>query len=134
MRAAAVQEGDEDGHDHRRAADEHAGDGGLRGAFGGQDGQVETDHADGGEHCEARPLTGRERPQPGSGAAAGERDQQHAGERVAQELAAGVRVVAEQAVGGEGSSDEDTGERGEQGAARGGGVHGSDARNGGGPV
>ncbi|KUL80041.1 hypothetical protein ADL34_03870 [Streptomyces sp. NRRL WC-3605] len=134
MRAAAVQERDEDGHGHGGAADEDAGDGGFRRTFGGEDGEVETEHADGGEHPEARPLADGERAQPRGGAAPGERDQQQAGERVAQELAARVGVVAEQAVGGEGSSDEDAGERGEQRAARGGGVHGSDARKGGGPV
>lgn len=124
-----VQQGHDHGHHHRRAADEDTGDRRFGRPLGGDDGQVEADHADGGEDDEAGPLTPGERAQPGRGAPSGERDEQETGEAVAQELAAGVRVVAEQAVGGEGSSDEDAGERGEEGTAHGGGVHGSDARN-----
>lgn len=134
MGAAPVQQGDDDGHDHGRAADEDAGNRRFGRPLGGDHSQVEADHADGGEHHESGPLTGRERAQPGRGVTPGQRDEQEAGEGVAQELTAGVRVVAEEAVGGEGSSDEDAGERGEEGSARrGGGVHGSDARKRSGP-
>ncbi|MEY9989669.1 hypothetical protein ABIE67_001701 [Streptomyces sp. V4I8] len=124
-----VHQGHDHGHDHGRAADEDSGDSRFGGALGGDDGQVEADHADRREHHEAGPLTGGESAQPGRGVPSGEGDEQETGEGVAQELAAGVRVVAQEAVGGEGCSDEDTGERGEEGSARGGGVHGSDARN-----
>lgn len=133
MGAALVQQGDDHGHDHGCAADEDSGNRRFGRALGGDHSQVEADHADGGEYYEAGPLTGRERAQPGRGATPGQRDQQEAGEGVTQELAAGVRVVAEEAVGGEGSPDEDAGERGEQGSARGGGVHGTDARKRSGP-
>ncbi|KUL33199.1 hypothetical protein ADL12_22025 [Streptomyces regalis] len=126
--SASVQQGDDDGHDHGRTADEDTGNRRFGRALGGDDGQVEADHADGREHREAGPLTGGECPQPGRGVPPRQRDEQETGEAVAQELTACVRVVAKEAVGGEGPSDEDTGERGEKGTARGGGVHGSDAR------
>ena len=77
---------------------------------------------------------GVEAPQRRRAAPADQRQQQQAGEAVAQELAARVRVVAQDAVGGEGGADEDTGEGGEQGPSDGGGVHGRDAMKGGGPV
>jgi len=102
--------------------------------FGGDDSQVETDHADGCEECESGPLTWRERPQPGCRVLSGEGEQQQAGEAVAQELAARVRVVAENAVGGEGRADEDAGEGGKWGAAGGGCGHEGDARERDGPV
>ncbi len=129
-----VQQRDQDGHDHRRAAHEHARDGRFRGAFGGDDGEVEADHPHGREQREAGPLAGFERPQPGRRAPSDQREEQQRGHAVAQELSARVRVVAEKAVGGEGPADEDTGERGEQRPARGGDVHGSDVRKRGGPV
>lgn len=47
------QEGDDNGHDHRGAAHEHARNGWFRGAFGGDHGEVEADHADGREQREA---------------------------------------------------------------------------------
>jgi hypothetical protein len=129
-----LQERDDDRHHHGRAADEDARYRRFRGALGGDDREVEADHAHGGQQREAGPLAERERPQPGRGPRAGQRDEQHAGQAVAQELAARVRVLTQDAVGGEGPSDEDTGECGEQGSPRGGGVHGSDARERGGPV
>ncbi|GAA4053944.1 hypothetical protein GCM10022233_26670 [Streptomyces shaanxiensis] len=134
MRAPPVQQGDDDGHDHGRAADEDTGNRRFGGALGRDDGQVEADHAHGRQRRETDPLTRGERPQPGRGVTSGQGDEQETGEGVAQELAAGVRVLAEQAVGGEGASDEDAGEGGEEGTACGGGVHGSDARNRRGPV
>lgn len=133
MGSAPVERRDDDGHHDRGAAHEDAWNGRLRGALGGDDGHVEANHADGGEQCEAAPRAGPERPQPGRGASPGEGQEQQAGESVAEELTARVRVVAKLAVGGEGRADEDTGEPCEQRSA-GGGVHGSDARKGGGPV
>jgi hypothetical protein len=132
--SASVQEGDEDRHHHGRAADEDTGNGRFGGALRREDRQVEADHAHAREQREAGPEAGRERPQPRRGVPAGQRDEQQEGQAVAEELAAGVRVFTEDAVGGEGPSDEDTGERGEQGSPHGGGVHGHDARNYGGPV
>lgn len=131
---AAVQERNDDGHHHGRASHEDAGHRRFRGAFGRDDGQVEADHPDCGEQGETGPLAGREQPQPRRRSRPGQREQQQTGEAVAQELAARVRVVAKDAVRGEGPADEDTGERGEEGSAGGGGVHGSDARQRRGPV
>lgn len=133
LRAAPVVERDEDGHHDRCAADEDTRDRGFRAAFGGDDGQVEADHADGRQQREAQPLAGAERAQPQAGVPSGERGEQQAGQRVAQELAAGVRVVAQDAVGGEGPADEHTGECGE-GSAAGGGFHDRDAKKRRGPV
>ncbi|BBC38219.1 hypothetical protein SGFS_095130 [Streptomyces graminofaciens] len=130
----AVQQRYEDGDDHRGAAHEHARHRRFRGAFGGEDGEVEADHADGRDEGEPGPLPCGQTPQRCRAAAADEREQQDAGQGVAEELAARVRVVAEDAVGGEGGADEDAGERGEEGAAGGGGVHDGDARKAGGPV
>ncbi|SEP89087.1 hypothetical protein SAMN04487983_1002102 [Streptomyces sp. yr375] len=79
-------------------------------------------------------MAGGERAQPDPGIRAGQGYEEQEGEAVAQGLAARVGVGAEDAVGGEGRSDEDAGERGEQAPARGGGVHGRDPRNDGGPV
>ncbi|GGW58244.1 hypothetical protein GCM10010350_48380 [Streptomyces galilaeus] len=133
-RAASLHERDEDRDDDGRAAHQDAGDGRFGGTLGGQDGEVEADHADGGEQGEAGPLAGGERAQAGQGTRAGEGHEQQAREAVAQGLSAGVRVVAQDAVGGEGRSDEDAGERGEEGATRGGDVHEGDVRKRGGPV
>lgn len=133
MGATPVDEGHDNGHHDRRAADEDTGDGGLGRTFRRDDGHVEADHADGREQREAGPLPGRECPQPGRRAAPHQRHEQQAGEAVAQELAARVRVVAQDAVGGEGRADEDAGECGEERSAGGGGVHGNDARERGGP-
>ncbi|GED88307.1 hypothetical protein TNCT6_53920 [Streptomyces sp. 6-11-2] len=131
---ASLQYGNDDRHHHGGAAHEDPRYRRLGAAFGGEHGQVEADHADRREQREPDPLAGCEPPQPGRCVPPGERQEQQAGQAIAQELAARVRVVAEDAVGGEGRPDEDAGERGEQGAARGGGVHGSDARRRGGPV
>ncbi|MGX1268553.1 hypothetical protein RKD18_001747 [Streptomyces phaeoluteigriseus] len=133
-RAASFEERHEDRDDDGRAAHQDAGDGRFGGAFGGQDGQVEADHADGREQRETDPLTGGQRAQATHGARAGEGHEQQTGEPVAQGLPAGVRVGAQDAVGGEGRSDEDAGERGEEGAAWDGDVHDRDARKHGGPV
>lgn len=133
MRAAPVQERDEHGHHDRRAAHEHPRDGGLCAAFGGEDGQVEADHADGREQGQAAPLAGPEPAQPPARVPSGERGEEQAGQPVAQELAAGVRIVAQDAVGGEGPADEHTGESGEEGAVAC-GVHDGDAREVSGPV
>ena len=132
-RTASLQEGDENRDGHGSAADEDSGDCGFGAAFGGDDGKVEADHADSREQGETGPLACRERAQPGLLVLAGEREEQQAGEAVAQELAARVRVVAQDAVRAEGRADEDAGEGGERGAAGGGGGHGSDARESGGP-
>lgn len=132
--AAPVEERNDDGHHDRCAADEDTRHRGFRAAFGGDDGQVEADHADGRQQPEAEPPAKAERAQPRTGVPSGERGEQQAGERVAQELAAGVRVVAQDAVGGEGPADEHTGEGGEEGAAGGGGFHDRDARKRRGPV
>ncbi|GAA2479216.1 hypothetical protein GCM10010276_14680 [Streptomyces longisporus] len=134
MGAAAVQERDDNGYGHGRAAHEDAGHRRFRGALGRDDGQVEADHADGGEQGEAGPLAGREPPQPRRRSRAGQGQKQQTGEAVAEELAARVRVVAEDAVRGEGPAHEHTGEGGEEGSSGGGGVHGSDARQRRGPV
>ncbi|GAA3836614.1 hypothetical protein GCM10022403_081480 [Streptomyces coacervatus] len=134
MRPAALQDGDDDGHHHGRASHEDSGHRRFRGALGRDHRQVEADHADGGEQRETGPLAGREQPQPRRRSRAREWDEQQTGEAVAQELAARVRVVAQDAVRGEGPADQDTGECGEEGSAGGGGVHGSDARQRGGPV
>lgn len=133
-RAAPVEERDDDGHHDRRAPDEDTRYRGFRAVFGGDDGQVEADHADGRQQPEAEPLASAERAQPQAGVPSGERGEQQAGERVAQELAAGVRVVAEDAVGGEGPADEHTGDGGEDGPAGCGGFHDRDARKRRGPV
>lgn len=136
--AAAAQQREQDGDDDRRAADEDARDGGFGGALGGDDGQVEADHADGGDGGEPAPLPPGEGAQRRGGAPGDEREEQQAGDAVADGLAAGVRVVAEDAVGGEGGADECAGESGEehpgQGAAGGSGFHEDDARDRGGPV
>ena len=71
--SASVQQRHENGHDDRRAAHEDAGDGRFRGAFGGEHGEVEADHADGREQRETRPLAGVERAAAGRGAAPAER-------------------------------------------------------------
>jgi hypothetical protein len=133
LRTTAVEERDDDRHRHGSAAHEDARYGRLGGALGGDDGQVEADHAYSREQRQPGPPAGREPAQALRRPAAGEREEQHSGQSVAQELAARVRVVAEQAVGGEGASDEHAGECGEQGAATG-GVHDGDARDRGGPV
>jgi len=133
LRSAALLEWDEDSHDDRGAAYEDTRYRGFRGVFGGDHGEVEADHADGREQREACPLARRQRAQGCRAAPSDQREEQQAGEAVAQELAARVRVVAEDAVGGEGCSDEDGGESREQGPARG-DVHGSDATKDGGPV
>jgi hypothetical protein len=124
----------EHGHDDRGAAHEDAGDRRLGRPLGGENREVEAEHADGRDQREESPLAGREPPQRGAAAPADEGQQKDTGEAVAQELAARVRVVAKDAVGGEGSSDEYTGEGGERGTPGGGGVHESDATNGRGPV
>jgi len=126
---AAVRQGYEDGHHHRGAADEHPGNGRLRRAFGGEHAQVEADHADRREHAEPHPPAGAEAAQGSQAPSPDQRQQQKAGESVAQELTAPVRVVAEDAVGGEGTPDEDTGQGGEQGSADAGDIHGTDRRN-----
>jgi len=130
---AAPKERDDDGHHHGRASHEDARHRRFRGALGREDGQVEADHADGGEQGEAGPVAGPEQPQPHRRSRAGQRDEQQTGEAVAEALAARVRVVAKDAVRGEGPADQDTGECGEKGST-GGGVHGSDARQRRGPV
>ncbi|GDY67344.1 hypothetical protein SAV14893_067370 [Streptomyces avermitilis] len=134
MRTASLHKGHDDRHDHRGTAHEDARHRRLRGALGGDHGEVEADHADGREGGQTYPLTGREAAQRRRAAPADQGQEQQAGEAVAQELAARVRVVAEDAVGGEGASDEDTGEGGEQSPAGGGRVHDGDATNGTGPV
>ncbi|GHD44744.1 hypothetical protein GCM10010317_018220 [Streptomyces mirabilis] len=134
MGPAALKKGDDNGHDHRGAAHENARNGWFRGAFGGDHGEVEADHADGREQREAPPPACREPPQRCRATPSDQRQEQHAGETVAKELTPRVRVVAQDAVGGEGASDEDAGEGGEQRPAEGGGVHDGDATKGGGPV
>jgi hypothetical protein len=134
LRPTAFQERYGNGHDHRGAAYEDTRYRGFRGALGGEDGEVEADHADGGEEREPCPLA---RCQPAQGRRAASSDQgqeQQAGEAVTQELAARVRVVAQDAVGGEGAADEDAGEGGEQRPAGGGCVHACDATKVTGPV
>jgi len=76
LRPAAVERRDDDGDHDRRAADEDARHGGFRGPFGGDDGHVERDHADGREQREAAPVARPERPQPGRGAPPGEGQEQ----------------------------------------------------------
>ncbi len=128
-----MEERDDDRHHHGSAAHEDARYRRLGGAPGGEDGQVEADHAKGREQGEAGPLAGCEPAQAFGRPPAGEREQQETGQSVAQALAARIRVVTEQAVGGEGAADEHAGERGEQGAATG-RVHDGDVRERGGPV
>ncbi|GGN31443.1 hypothetical protein GCM10011578_069380 [Streptomyces fuscichromogenes] len=130
---SAVEERDQDRDHHRGAADEDARDRGFRGALGGEDRQVETDHPDGGEQGQPQPGARSQPAQPPCRAPPDERHEQQTGQCVTEELAARVRVVAQHTVGGEGAADEDVGERGQQGAAHGGRVHGDDARNPGGP-
>ncbi|TVZ80666.1 hypothetical protein FB157_12839 [Streptomyces sp. BK340] len=134
LRAAPVEERHDDGHHDRCAADEDTRHRRFRAAFGPDDRQVETDHADGRQQPEAEPSARAERAQPPAGVPSGEWGEQQAGEGVAQELTAGVRIVAQDAVGGEGPADEHTGEGGEEGTAGGGGVHDRDARKRRGPV
>jgi hypothetical protein len=62
--SASVEQRHENGHQHGGAAHEDARDGWFSGAFGGDDGEVEADHAHGGEKREAGPLTGPECRQP----------------------------------------------------------------------
>ncbi len=133
-RPPSLRQGDQDRHDDRRAAHQDPGHGGFGRALGGQDRHIEADHPDRRQQPEPPPLTGRERAHPAQGAGSGQRDEEQTGEAVPEELATRVRIVAEHAVGGEGGADEDAGERGEQGAARGGGVHENDVRKSGGPV
>ncbi|WP_442806830.1 hypothetical protein [Streptomyces sp. NBC_01750] len=131
----AVQERYEDGDDDRGAADEHTGNGGFRGAFRGQDRQIETDHADDGEQGEPDPLRQEEGAQRRQARAAAEqRQEEQAGEGVAQRLAAGTGIVAEDAVGGEGGAHEEIGHGDEQRRAQRVHVHGGDARERGGPA
>ncbi|GGK82971.1 hypothetical protein GCM10010094_50100 [Streptomyces flaveus] len=133
MGPTAVQEGHEHGHQHRGAAHEDSRNRRFRGAFGGEHGEVEADHADGREQREPYPLPCGQPAQGRHAATSDQGQEQQAGEAVAQELAARVRVFAQDAVGGEGASDEDAGQGGEQGAA-GGDVHGGDAMDTTGPV
>ncbi|GAB2964899.1 hypothetical protein GCM10023080_027730 [Streptomyces pseudoechinosporeus] len=133
MGPTAVQERHEYGHQHRGAAHEDSRNRRLRGAFGGEHGEVEADHADGRDQREPYPLSYRQPAQGRHAASADQGQEQQTGEAVAQELAARVRVFAQDAVGGEGASDKDAGQGGEQGTA-GGGVHGGDAMNATGPV
>lgn len=130
---SAVQERHEYGHEYRGAAHEDSRDRWFRGAFGGEHGEIEADHADGRDQRQPYPLAGGQRAQGRRATTADEGQEQQTGESVAQELAARVRVFAQDAVGGEGASDEDAGQGGEQGAA-GGGVHGGDAMDPTGPV
>lgn len=134
LRAAALLKGYDNGHDHRGAAHEDAGNRRFRRTFGGEHREVEADHADGREQREAPPLACREPAQRRRATPADQRQQQDAGETVAEELAARVRVVTQDAVGGEGASDEDAGEGGERRAPSGGGVHDGDAMKRHGPV
>lgn len=131
--AAAVQQGHQYGDDHRGTADEDTRDRGFGGAFRREDGQVEADHANSGEHGHPAPLSVRQLPQRGRATPAQEGEQEQAGEAVAQSLAARVRVGAEDTVGGEGTAHEDAGEGREERPSRGRpsyqcAVHGNDAR------
>lgn len=121
---SAVQERYEHGDDDGRAADEHARNSRLRGAFRGQDREIESDHADRGEHGEPYPLRPAEGPQRRERRPAAEqREQEQAGQGVAQRLTTRVRIVPEDAVGGEGGADEEVGEADEQRPAQGIRVH-----------
>jgi hypothetical protein len=111
--SAAVQERYQDGDHDGCAADEDARYGGLRGALGGEHGEVEADQADGGQGGEADPRGGGQ----GVGTPVHHGQEEQAGEPPAEDLAARVRAGAEDAVGGEGGADEDAGEGREEGAA-----------------
>ncbi|GAB1330916.1 hypothetical protein ACE1SV_52550 [Streptomyces sennicomposti] len=117
LRPTALQQRDEDRDGHRRTAHEDARHRRFGTALGGEDRQVEADHAHRRQQRQPGPPAGPESSQPSSRGPPRQRQEQQTGQPVAQELAARVGVVAEDAVGGEGSSDEDAGERGEQGAA-----------------
>ncbi|GHG08412.1 hypothetical protein GCM10018791_21490 [Streptomyces zaomyceticus] len=125
---AALGQRDQDGDDDRGAADQDAGHGGLGGPLGGEDRQIEADHADAREGGEPQPVTGGQGPQRGEPAPAEQREEEQAGGSVPQGLAARVRVGAEQAVRGEGGADEGVGEGHEEDPAQGVRVHASDAR------
>ncbi|GGN52274.1 hypothetical protein GCM10011579_009090 [Streptomyces albiflavescens] len=133
MGTASLLKGHENGHDHWGAAHEDARNCRFRRAFGGDHRQIEADHADGREQGEAAPLARVEPAQGHRATPADQRQEQDAGETVAEELATRIRVEPQDAVGGEGASDEDAGEGGEQ-RAPGGGVHDGDAMKGRGPV
>jgi hypothetical protein len=73
---AALLKRDDNGHDHRGAAHEDARNRRFRRAFGGDDRQVEGDHADGRQQREAPPLTRRQPPQRGRAAPADQGQEQ----------------------------------------------------------
>jgi hypothetical protein len=125
---ATLGQRDEDRDDDRGAADEDAGDGGLGGPLGGEDGEVEADHADGRERGEPQPVAGGQEPQRGEPVTAEQREEEQACGAVPKGLSTRVRVGAEQAVGGEGGTDEGVGEGHQEDPAQGVRVHASDAR------
>ncbi|GGY28250.1 hypothetical protein GCM10010299_38190 [Streptomyces tanashiensis] len=131
---AALGQRDQDGDYHRGAADQDAGDGGFGGPLGGEDGEVEADHADGRQGGQPQPVTGGQEPQRSESAAAEQREEEQTGGAVAERLPTRVRVGAEQAVGGEGGTDEGVGEGHQEDPAQGVRVHASDARKRRGPV
>ncbi|GAA1927619.1 hypothetical protein GCM10009837_61280 [Streptomyces durmitorensis] len=134
LRLPPLKERHDDRHDDRGAAYEDARYGRFRRAFGGQDRQVEADHADSGEDRKTPPLAPRQTAERRRGAPPEQRQEQQAGQAVAQELAARVRIVAQEAVGCEGAAYEEAGEGREQGPACEVRVHVPDARKRSGPV